>query len=137
MAHELQTTHKPMQAVMENLNKLQELELASKRKLPKKDSAIAHLREAIPAPILAHYDRLGERGKKGVAIVHNQVCSGCHMRLPIGVLATLMHGTDIQLCGSCGRYLYLPKVEPSIAAAPAEIKPKRRKKDRPETADVQ
>ena len=66
------------------------------------------MRGKIPPQILAHYDRLVARGKKGVALVRNQVCTGCHMRVPIGVIMTLKHDEDIQLCESCGRYLYLP-----------------------------
>jgi predicted nucleic acid-binding Zn-ribbon protein len=83
------------------------------------------LRTSIPQPILAHYDRLVARGKKGVAIVRNQVCTGCHMRLPIGTINTLMQHQDIQLCDSCGRYLYLPDATEAPAAAPvaAETKP--------------
>ena len=40
--------------------------------------------------------------------MRHQVCMGCHMRIPTGAVITLMHGTDIQLCDNCGRYLYLP-----------------------------
>ena len=125
-----------MLTVIENLNRLQELEVAPRKKTPDKD-AIAELRQGIPAPILAHYDRLRERGKKGVAAVRHQVCAECHMQIPIGVLGTLMHGTDIQLCGSCGRYLYLSKEETPVAPPPVVIKPKRRKKDQTEIVHVQ
>ena len=59
-------------------------------------------------PIIGHYDRLRVRGKKGVALVRNQVCTGCHMHVPIGQITVLMRGEDVQLCESCGRYLYLP-----------------------------
>ncbi len=85
----------------------------------------------MPAQILGHYDRLVARGKKGVAVVRNQVCTGCHMRLPIGTINTLMQGNDIQLCDTCGRYLYLPDpaesqfVENIAATKPA---PKARKR---------
>lgn len=83
------------------------------------------LRKSIPQPILGHYDRLVARGKKGVAIVRNQVCTGCHMRLPIGTINTLMQHQDIQLCDSCGRYLYLDETaEAPAAPAPVEAKPK-------------
>src|SRR6202007_2956291 len=64
------------------------------------------MRNSIPQPILAHYDRLVARGKKGVAVVRNQVCTGCHMRLPIGPITTLMQDRDIQLCDSCGRVFF-------------------------------
>jgi len=41
----------------------------------------------------------------------------------------LMRGQDIQLCGSCGRYLHLPKEAPVETPAPAPVeKPKRRRK---------
>ena len=60
------------------------------------------------------------RGKKGIIAVRNQVCTGCHMKLPLAVVMTLMKQEDIQLCDTCGRYLYLPE-EP--AAPPAEPPP--------------
>jgi predicted nucleic acid-binding Zn-ribbon protein len=80
------------------------------------------LRAAVPAPILAHYDRLVARGKKGVAVVRNQVCTGCHMRLPIGTINTLLQRQDLQLCDSCGRYLYIPE-EVEVAAEPVAVAP--------------
>ena len=95
------------------------------------EAQIAELRGKVPAQILGHYDRLVARGKKGVAVVRNQVCTGCHMRLPIGTINTLMQGNDLQLCDSCGRYLYLPDpaesqfVENIAATKPA---PKARKR---------
>ena len=100
------------------------------------EARIAELRARIPQPVLGHYDRLVARGKKGVAVVRNQVCTGCHMRLPIGTINTLMQGQDIQLCDTCGRYLYLPDpaesrfVEKMAAATTAPkptAKPRRRK----------
>jgi len=96
-----------MNELIQNLLKLQALQFGD---LTPKDveSLINVLRAKIPPPILGHFDRLTCRGKRGVAVVRNQVCTGCHMRLPIGVITTLMRGEDIQVCDSCGRYLYLP-----------------------------
>ncbi len=96
-----------MNDLLQNLLKLQALEFDE---TTEKDPAakIEELRKTIPQPILGHFDRLVTRGKKGVAVVRNQVCTGCHMRLPIGTINILMQGTDIQLCDTCGRYLYLP-----------------------------
>jgi predicted nucleic acid-binding Zn-ribbon protein len=110
-----------------NLLKLQALDFDE---IKDKDAASrrAELLSTIPQPILAHYERLVARGKKGVAVVRNQVCTGCHMRLPIGTINTLMQNQDIQLCEICGRYLYLPETPdaPAVEAAPAskpEAKP--------------
>ena len=73
------------------------------------DKRIATLRLQIPLPILNHYDRLGARGKKGVAAVRHQTCTGCHVQVTKAVVINLMHGEDIQVCENCGRYLYLPE----------------------------
>jgi predicted nucleic acid-binding Zn-ribbon protein len=96
-----------MTEALQNLLKLQALEFNEITE-KNRQSHMTQLRTLVPPPILAHYDRLVARGKKGVAVVRNQVCTGCHMRLPIGLINTLMQGHDIQLCETCGRYLYLP-----------------------------
>ena len=87
----------------------------------------AELRAKVPAQILAHFDRLVARGKKGVAIVRNQVCTSCHMSVPIGVIVTLRQGQDIQLCETCGRYLYLPpEVKSEVVEPVASPKPQKK-----------
>jgi predicted nucleic acid-binding Zn-ribbon protein len=112
-----------MKELIQNLLRLQEIEFAEARS-GSAEAAISQLRRKIPLPILEHYDRLMVRGKKGVAIVRNQVCTGCHMRIPIGAIITLMHGDDIQMCETCGRYLYLPPETPTQPVeAPAQAKP--------------
>ena len=111
-----------MNALLQNLIKLQSLEFGEIKE-KNAEATVAELRGKIPPQIMAHYDRLLARGKKGVAAVRNQVCTGCHMRVPIGVVATLMHDADIQICESCGRYLYLS--DSTKTAAPEEpAKPK-------------
>jgi len=117
-----------MNSVLQNLLKLQALEFGE---TPEKniEAQAIELRGLIPPAIVGHYDRLRARGKKGVAVVRNQVCTGCHMRVPIGQITVLMRGEDIQLCETCGRYLYLPdpaetEFLPHLEAAkPAAKKP--------------
>ena len=120
-----------MNEIIQNLVKLQALEFGeiSSKTLA---SQVAELRTLIPQAILGHYDRLAVRGKKALAVVRNQVCSGCHMRLPIGTINTMLQGHDLQLCDTCGRYLYLP--EPAegqaseiVAAAKPASKPRKGK----------
>jgi hypothetical protein len=119
-----------MTDVLQNLLKLQALDF-DEPSTKSSQARKAELRALIPAPIIGHYDRLVVRGKKGIAVVRNQVCTGCHMRLPIGTINTLMQASDLQLCDTCGRYLYLPDaaenqfLENVEAAKPA---PKPRKK---------
>jgi predicted nucleic acid-binding Zn-ribbon protein len=119
-----------MNNVIDQLYALQQLELQKRGKASESQEKSAELRATVPAPVLAHYDRLMDRGKKGVAVVRNNVCMECHMHVPIGVVATLMRGEDIQLCGNCGRYLCLLP-EPGVAppAEPARVsKPAARKR---------
>ncbi|HZL42232.1 MAG TPA: C4-type zinc ribbon domain-containing protein [Verrucomicrobiae bacterium] len=121
-----------MNELLHNLFNLQMLQFGEAKDKHVEESK-AKLRAKIPAPILAHYDRLTVRGKKAVALVRDQVCTGCHMRLPIGVVATLMRGTDIQVCDTCGRYLLLAEpakvevVETTPAPKPAR-KPRKAKR---------
>ncbi len=115
-----------MNELFQNLIKLQTLEF-NEEKDARSEAAMAALRTQVPAQILAHYDRLVARGKKGVAAVRGQVCSGCHMQVPLGVVMTLRHGQDIQLCENCGRYLYLPAdVGTETAETSAAPKPARK-----------
>jgi len=117
-----------MKALLQNLIKLQSLGSGGGED-KKNEIALAELRAQIPSPILGHYDRLVARGKKGVAVVHGQVCSGCHMQVPLGVVLTLQHGQDLQLCESCGRYLCLPPADKNVPAGPVPA-PKPAKKGR-------
>ena len=113
---------------IQNLLKLQALDFDEATEVS--ESQRDELRNRVPSPILAHYERLVARGKKGVAVVRNQVCTGCHMRLPIGTINTLMQNLDIQLCDTCGRYLFLPEevASPSESVAPKPAPKTRRRK---------
>ena len=117
-----------MKELLQNLIQLQTLE-SSGVKDKSAEASLAELRAKIPSQIIAHYDRLVARGKKGLAAVRGQVCSGCHMQVPLGVVMTLKHGDDIQLCESCGRYLYLaPAAETETTKPAASPKPERKKR---------
>jgi len=116
-----------MKKIMQHLFELQSLEFDITIRM-ENEKRIAELRALIPAPILAHYDRLADQGKKGVALVRNQTCSGCHMRVPLGMIMNLRHDQDICLCDNCRRYLFLredvlPAGQPTVektAAKPAK-----------------
>ena len=108
-----------MNIVLQNLLKLQALDFGE-AKAKNVEAQTAALRGNIPQPIIGHYERLRVRGKKGVAVVRNQVCSGCHMHVPIGQITMLMRDEDVQLCENCGRYLCLPDPAEAETAAPVE-----------------
>jgi hypothetical protein len=119
-----------MKNIMETLFALQTLQLQSGPGQRNREGAMEAIRKTIPSVVLTHYDRLMAHGKKGVAIVRNGVCTECHLRVAIGALADLAHESDIQLCGNCGRYLFLPANEPVV---PVSLQPlariARRKKE--------
>ena len=124
-----------MNTILQNLLKLQALDF-SEATGKNVEAQAAELRGTIPPAIISHYERLRVRGKKGIALVRNQVCTGCHMHVPIGQITVLMRGEDIQLCETCGRYLYLPdaaevealiQVEAAKPVAKAPAKPRKRR----------
>lgn len=126
-----------MNAVLENLWKLQDLEFgdATGKNI---EAKIEELRRLVPQPFLGHYDRLRVREKKGVALIRNNVCTGCHMLLPIGKVTIVMRDEDIQICDSCGRYLYIAEAvapaatleTPTEAPAEAAVEVKKVRKPR-------
>lgn len=123
-----------MRELMERLLTLQNLELAARKS--GREAEREKLRTTIPEPILGHFDRLLARGKKGVASIRQGVCTECHIRVPMGTLLTLAHGSDIQVCGNCGRYLHLPESELPGAQPPKPPARKPRKRREPELAST-
>src|SRR5882724_2445813 len=91
--------------ILQNLYTLQTLESEKKPAA----SEIATLRAGIPQAMLRNYDRMRVKGRKGIALVRNHVCTNCRIQVPVAVTASLMNGTLIQVCGNCNHYLYLPK----------------------------
>jgi predicted nucleic acid-binding Zn-ribbon protein len=117
-----------MNELLQNLIKLQAIEFEeTTEKIA--GVTVAELRGKIPPQILGHYDRLAAHGKKGVTPIRGEVCSSCHIRVPVGAITTLKRGEDIQLCESCGRYLYLPNPVAAETPPPA-APPKRARKPR-------
>jgi len=117
---------------IELLLKLQDLEWAVKSPSAAEKKKIDALRKQIPPPILGHYDRLMQRGRKGIALVRHGVCTGCRMRLASGLYAQVLRGEEICLCENCARYLFLAPEErqamEEAKAQSAEAKPKAAKK---------
>jgi hypothetical protein len=116
-----------MNDTMRNLFKLQTLEFGKPVRSNTAEQ-IAELRATIPQPVLSHYDRLCDSGKKGVAMLRHQVCTGCHLQVPLHVVLDLKHGDELCLCENCRRYLYLQEEAPVAPLPSVKIaaKPRRR-----------
>jgi hypothetical protein len=103
--------------VIQRLYELQGLEMGPKAELPETRHLAKAIRKEIPEQVLAHYDRLRARDKKGVALVRHGVCTGCQLKLASGVYAHLLRDEDIAMCDSCARYLLLASDEAAPAAS--------------------
>jgi predicted nucleic acid-binding Zn-ribbon protein len=115
-----------MNVMMQILYKLQTLEIAG---LTSNAAEAAGLRRALPQGMLANYERARARGKKGIALVRNHVCTNCRIQVPVAVSASLLAGI-IQACPNCGLYLCLPEPNdnPVVTVAKAATAPPRPKR---------
>ena len=114
-----------MRKVTELLLALQNLQFDERSRTSRSNAEMEKLRDKVPTPILAHYERLALRGKKGVAIARAGVCSECHLRIISGKLIGLVYTDEVQLCDNCGRFLYLPDDEPIGLGDPKPASAKR------------
>jgi predicted nucleic acid-binding Zn-ribbon protein len=121
-----------MRKTMDCLIELQKLQFDTAGRAAAAKTGIEKLRTEVPPLLLAHYDRFAQRGKKGVALARNGVCSECHLRIPVGKVAGLSAPDKVHRCDNCGRYLCLPEGESSAtngqSAVAAPARPKRPRK---------
>ena len=108
-----------MNSIMESLLALQELALQQKTPSIEQKKEIDRLRRNVPESILTQFDRWMARGRKAAAVVNNGVCGECHLKLTVGTIGALAFGDEIQRCGNCGRFLYLPEDDPVSSPPPA------------------
>lgn len=108
-----------MNPYIENLAALQQLIESAPAPTAKQQQAMQALRAKVPAPILAHFDRNVAKGRKGVSLVRHGVCSGCHLKVAVGTVATLENTPHLVLCENCGSYLHIALDEPIFSGADA------------------
>jgi predicted nucleic acid-binding Zn-ribbon protein len=116
-----------MRTLVESLVAAQSVLLQQSKDLPARQVLLERLRSSVPAPVLAHYLRMVEQGRKGAVVVRNGVCSGCHLRVASGIVNALASQTDLHLCDNCGAYLMLapeemPSARAEAASAPVAVK---------------
>lgn len=110
-----------MKAIVEHMFRVQKLLQPGNNPIEEQQAVLRKLRETVPPPILAHYLRLVQNGRNGVAAVRHGVCGECHIRVPSGTLAALARPSDLHLCESCGCYLVLPTEEIARRAVPEAV----------------
>lgn len=124
-----------MNSLIESMQSLQRL---LRTGAPAEQSAqaneIAGLRARVPAPVLAHFDRLIKQGRKGVAEVHHGVCGACHLKLPGFMIVPRVGHDDLQLCDNCGAYLVF--VPEAAEAMPPLVRAPQKRRYRARAASV-
>ena len=78
---------------------------------------IARLRSIIPASILAHHDRMLQRGKRTIVPLAGGTCSACKRPVPAIQLARLQSIQDLEVCDGCGTFIYAERRKDARAAA--------------------
>jgi len=77
------------------------------------EALIESLRSNLPVSASLAHDRFRAVGKRSVAEVRHGVCTGCHMALPVGMVAALRRSEGLCRCENCGRFIYLVEEEAS------------------------
>lgn len=70
------------------------------------ETRIAALRAKLPTALLGQHDRIVRTGNDSVAAVAGACCGGCHMKLPVGLLADLNQPGRIAVCPHCGVFVF-------------------------------
>jgi uncharacterized protein len=72
-------------------------------------------REAVPADLLRHYERVAKFRKTGISEVRDQKCLACQVMLRPQTYNDVRSGTQVVICESCQRLLYFdPATEIAI-----------------------
>lgn len=73
---------------------------------------VAALKRVLPTALVSHHERMVRAGRESVAALSGtSSCSGCHMKLPVGLLADLSKPGRISVCPHCGSIVFKPAAE--------------------------
>ena len=87
----------------------QGLDADSRQKI---EERVTELKGKLPTALVTHHERMAKAGRESVAAVSGaSSCGGCHMKLPVGMLADLSKPGRIGVCPHCGSFVF--KVAPA------------------------
>ena len=75
------------------------------------------IRGRLPTALLTHHDRRKRAGDATIAPVNNATCGGCHLKLPVGMLADISQPGRIAVCPHCGIFIFKAATEPVAKSA--------------------
>lgn len=72
----------------------------------KLEKNIEEMREILPGDVCAEFDRIADRYDVFVVPMINDTCTGCFLKLPVGVASNVKNTSNCISCPSCHRFLY-------------------------------
>jgi predicted nucleic acid-binding Zn-ribbon protein len=90
------------------------------KKLAELNTRRNELRSKVEPDLLATFERVAAKRKYAIAEVFDQKCTACNVRMRPQRYQELLSGTEVLVCDSCSRLLY---VDPAHQAATAPKKP--------------
>lgn len=67
---------------------------------------IRELKSSLPFEIISVYDRISKRYPLPISPMVNGACTGCFIKLPVGIANRVMSDNEIISCPTCQRFLY-------------------------------
>lgn len=96
------------------IQKINDLEVKYKDELNKLKSECENINEQkkeliknIDDDLFKRYETIKEKKSKPIALVKNDICSGCHMDIPLYIISKLKKNDEIINCDNCGRIILL------------------------------
>ena len=68
--------------------------------------SISRFKKGMPDEIISIYDLISKKYDVCVCPMINSTCTGCSIKLPIGIGKTVMSDSQCVSCPNCGRFLY-------------------------------
>jgi len=81
------------------------------------EAQVGAIRGRLPTALLTYHDRRARAGNATIAAIHNSTCGGCHLKLPLGMLADLGQPGRIAVCPHCGIFVFKVAQNPEHAHA--------------------
>ncbi len=93
--------------IKEELDDLDYEEKAGKRKLEDLVKQREERCKSVEQSLLNFYEEARKRFENGVIVkVEEEVCTGCGMKVPDVLFSKMLKDKSIEVCPSCGRYIY-------------------------------
>jgi len=95
------------QKIEEYQLQIEELKIVHEPKIVEKNKIL----ERISTEVLPIYEKISNKNGQALALVVNELCTGCNMNIPPQLYNHILTETEIHQCPSCKRILYTTQGE--------------------------